>query len=52
MVSVVSGLVLTLLSVPNVRDRLIVVLIFLSRLFCYLVGMSLSVEHVLVIIVQ
>ena len=51
-VSVVSWLVVILFSVQNVRGGVIVVLMCLDRLVYYHFGMSLSVEHVLVVIVQ
>ena len=53
MVSMVSGLVVIVFSVRNIRGRFIViVLICLGRRVYYRVGMSLSVEHDLVIIDQ
>ena len=53
-VSVVNGLVVILFfSVRNVRcEFIVVVLMCLGRLVYYHVGMSLSEEHVLAIIVQ
>ena len=52
-VSVVSRLVVILFSVRNVRGGFIAaVLMCLGKSVCYHVGMSLSVEHVLVIIIQ
>ena len=51
--SVVNGLVVILFSVRNVRcEFIVVVLMCLGRLVYYHVGMSLSEEHVLAIIVQ
>ena len=53
MVSVVGGLVVIPFSVRNVRGGFIVVVrVCLGRCVYYRVRMSLSVEHVLVIIVQ
>ena len=53
MVSVVSELVVILFSVRNIRGEfIVVVLMCLDRWVYYHVGMSLFVEHVLVIIVQ
>ena len=52
-VSVVSGLVVILFNVGNVRGGLIIVaLMCLGSLVYYHVRMSLFVEHVLVIILQ
>ena len=52
-VSVMNGLVVILFSARNVRGRLIVVILMcLGRWVYYRVGMSLSAEHVLLIIVQ
>ena len=53
LVSVGSGLVVILFSVRNVRVGFIVVILMCQdRWFYYHVGMSLFVEHVLVIIVS
>ena len=53
MVSVMNGLVVILFSVQNVKGGLIaVVVMHVDRWGYYRVGMSLSVEHVLIIIVQ